>query len=98
MSLYETPTNAVSSFYIGYNPTEAGVAHAAYLIKIGAGFGFISSLCGWYLAIITVCASVGLPCPLPIFDLSTKFGSHTKAAKLEHAGAASQAVNGASKV
>jgi len=29
-------------------------------------------LCGWYLAIVTVCASVGLPCPLPVFDLSTK--------------------------
>ena len=81
---------AAGQFYIGYNPTEAGVAHASYLIQIGAGFGFITAIAGWYLAIITVCASVGLPCPLPIFDLSQKFGAKSEAAKLEHAGNANR--------
>jgi hypothetical protein len=40
-----------------------------------------------YLAIITVCASTGVPCPLPIFDLSQKFFAHNKAQADEHAGA-----------
>lgn len=41
-----------------------------------------------YLAIITVCASTGVPCPLPVFDLSSKVFTHNKeAAKTEHAGA-----------
>ena len=25
-----------------------------------------------YLAVVTVCASTGMPCPLPIFDLGTR--------------------------
>ncbi|KAK5120730.1 hypothetical protein LTR85_006088 [Meristemomyces frigidus] len=78
---------AAGDFYIGYNPTAEGIAHAGYLIKIGGGFGFVTALCGWYLAIITVCASTGVPCPLPIFDLSTKFAAKSRAAQLEHAGA-----------
>ena len=40
-----------------------------------------------YLAIITVCASTGVPCPLPIFDLSQKVFAHNKAQAGEHAGA-----------
>ena len=44
-----------------------------------------------YLAIITVCASTGVPCPLPIFDLSQKFLSkNSDAQKSEHAGAVMQ--------
>lgn len=26
---------------------------------------------GWYLAIVAACQSTGIPCPLPVFDLST---------------------------
>jgi hypothetical protein len=41
-----------------------------------------------YLAVITVCASTGVPCPLPIFDLSQKVLAHNEdAQKAEHAGA-----------
>jgi uncharacterized protein len=40
-----------------------------------------------YLAIITACASTGVPCPLPIFDLSQKVFAHNKAQAGEHAGA-----------
>ena len=39
-----------------------------------------------YLAIITACASTGVPCPLPIFDLSQKLFAHNKAQGGEHAG------------
>ena len=39
-----------------------------------------------YLAIITVCASTGVPCPLPIFDLSQKVFVNSKAQADEHAG------------
>jgi uncharacterized protein len=56
-------------------------------LQIAGGFGFITAIMGWYLAIITVCASTGIPCPLPIFDLSSKIAPHSKAEKLEHAGA-----------
>jgi hypothetical protein len=62
------------------------LAKAAYYLQIAGGFGFITAIMGWYLAIITACASTGLPCPLPIFDLSTKIANHSKAEKLEHAG------------
>ncbi|KAK5133513.1 hypothetical protein LTR08_007650 [Meristemomyces frigidus] len=78
---------AASDFYIGYNPTAEGMAHAAYLLKIGGCFGFVAMLCAWYLCIISVCASTGVPCPLPIFDLSNKFAPKGEAAMREHAGA-----------
>ncbi|KAK4540377.1 hypothetical protein LTR36_009234 [Oleoguttula mirabilis] len=84
---------AAGDFQIGYNPTVEGTAHAFYLIKIGGGFAFVSMVCGWYLAIITVCASTGVPCPLPIFDLSTKIGAKSRAAQLEHAGAVREPVS-----
>lgn len=29
-------------------------------------------ICGWYLALLTVCEAVGIPLPLPVFDLSGK--------------------------
>lgn len=29
-------------------------------------------VCGWYLALLTVCEAVGIPLPLPVFDLSSK--------------------------
>lgn len=48
------------------------LARVEYLLKIGGGFGFIGVVCGWYLALVTVCEAVGLPCPLPIFDLSSR--------------------------
>lgn len=77
---------AAADFYLGYHPTAAGAEHAAYLLLIGGGFGFVTALCGWYLAILQVCASTGVPCPLPVFDLSTKIGANTEAKRLEHAG------------
>jgi hypothetical protein len=50
-----------------------------------------ANLCWRYLAIITVCASTGVPCPLPIFDLSQKVFSHNRnAQKGEHAGAVTE--------
>lgn len=29
-------------------------------------------ICGWYLTLIAACESTGIPCPLPVFDLSTR--------------------------
>ena len=34
----------------------------------------VLALCGWYLAIVTVCASTDVPCPLPTIDLSEMGG------------------------
>ncbi|KAK4982851.1 hypothetical protein LTR66_009061 [Elasticomyces elasticus] len=83
---------AAANFHIGFHPTAAGVAHAGYLIQVAGGFGFVTALMGWYLAIITACASTGVPCPLPIFDLSTKIAPESKAAADERAGAGGSAV------
>lgn len=82
---------AAGNYYIGYHGA-AGLEHAVYLFKIAGGFGFVACLMGWYLAIITVCASTGVPCPLPVFDLSQKVFAGTKAAKDEAAGAGGGAV------
>jgi len=77
---------AAANYQVGYNPTPEGLAYAAKLLKIAGGFGLVTSIMGWYLAIITVCASTGVPCPLPIFDLSQKVFPHSKAIAGEHAG------------
>jgi len=83
---------AAAQWHIAHHPTAAGVAHGLYLFKIGAGFGLVSCICGWYLAIIQVCASVGIPCPLPVMDLSQKLFKDTQAAQDERAGAGGGAV------
>jgi len=77
---------AGGQFQIGYDPTPEGLAYAVKLFKIAGGFGFVTLVVSWYLAIILVCASTGVPCPLPIFDLSQKVFAHSAAQKEEHAG------------
>lgn len=83
---------AAGEFALGKAANAAGVAHALYLFKIAGGFGFVALVMGWYLAIITCCASTGVPCPLPIFDLSTKLFRNDKGAAQEHAGSVSAPV------
>jgi len=79
---------AAGFYQLGYNPTTDGLNHAAYYFKIAGGFGFIALVMGWYLAIITACAATGVPCPLPIFDLSQKVFPNTEnSRRAEHAGA-----------
>jgi len=78
---------AAADWKVAYSAgSPADLERAAYYLQIAGGFGFITAIMGWYLAIITACASTGLPCPLPIFDLSTKIANHSKAENLEHAG------------
>lgn len=84
---------AAGQIAIGKNPTAAGLEHAVYLFKIAGGFGLVAAIMGWYLAIITVCASVGIPCPLPIFDLSTKVFRDSSAVTNEHAGSVTETVS-----
>ncbi|KAI6794444.1 hypothetical protein KC363_g7966 [Hortaea werneckii] len=52
--------------------TAADEEYILKLLQVGGGFGFIGLVAGWYLVIIEVCEAVAIPCPLPIFDLSTK--------------------------
>jgi len=61
---------AAADFAIPHAKTAADVLHIEHLIHIAGGFGFIGLVCGWYLAILTSCAAVNIPCPLPVFDLS----------------------------
>lgn len=56
------------------------IEHVETLLKIGGGFGFLGLVSGWYLAILTACEAVGIPCPLPVFDLSGTFKRKADAA------------------
>lgn len=77
---------AAGYYQLGYNATAAGAAHAFYYFKIGGGFGMITTIMGFYLALIQACASTCVPCPLPVFDLSTKVFPNSEARLNEHAG------------
>ncbi|KAF2028250.1 hypothetical protein EK21DRAFT_70162 [Setomelanomma holmii] len=63
---------AAADFSVGSATTAADLAHIGKLLKIAGGFGFLGLLAGWYLAILTACEAVGIPCPLPVLDLSSK--------------------------
>ena len=85
---------AAANFQLGHNPTPEGIAYATKLFLIAGGFGMVAAIMGWYLAIITACASTGVPCPLPIFDLSTKVFRNSNAKTNEHAGAVTERMDG----
>lgn len=63
---------AAADFYVPSITTLADISHLELLLRLAGGFGMIGAVCGWYLCILTSCAAVGIPCPLPVFDLSTK--------------------------
>ena len=63
---------AAADFLIPSAATLADQEYILKLLKIGGGFGFIGLVCGWYVTIIVACETTGVPCPLPIFDLSGK--------------------------
>lgn len=67
---------AAADFAVPHATTAADVAHINTLLKFAGSFGLIGFFCGWYLILITVCDAVGLPCPLPVFDLSSKVFPH----------------------
>jgi hypothetical protein len=64
---------AAADFSVASAKTAADLAHIEKLLKIAGGFGFLGLLSGWYLAILTACEAVGIPCPLPVGDLSGMF-------------------------
>lgn len=59
------------------------------LLKVALWKGAMWLMLGYrYLALITACASTGVPCPLPVFDLSQRlFVDNVKGQKSEHDGA-----------
>lgn len=63
---------AAADFAVPHVQTAADLEHVLHLLRIGGGFGMLGVVCGWYLALVTVCEAVGLPLPLPVFDLSSK--------------------------
>lgn len=74
---------AAANFAVPHVKTAADLAHVVTLLHVAGGFAFLPTICGWYLAILTSCAAVGIPCPLPVLDLSSKvFAKHND---LEHA-------------
>jgi len=74
---------AAAEFATGTATTAADGAHVLYLLKIAGGFGLVTAIAGWYLAILLACASTGVPCPLPAFDLSQKLFTRSRAAAIE---------------
>ncbi|KAK3620954.1 hypothetical protein LTR56_023090 [Elasticomyces elasticus] len=50
--------------HIGYDPTPQGLDHAAYLFEVGAGLGFVTVICGWFMAVVAACEAGGIPCPI----------------------------------
>ncbi|RDI83134.1 hypothetical protein Vi05172_g6875 [Venturia inaequalis] len=77
---------AAAEFAIGTAKTAADGAHILFLIKVAGGFGLVTAISGWYLAIQLACASTGVPCPLPAMDLSTKLFRSSEAAAIERGG------------
>ena len=63
---------AAADFSVASATTEADLEHINTLLRCAGGFGFLGLISGWYLAILTACEAVGIPCPLPVFDLSSK--------------------------
>jgi hypothetical protein len=63
---------AAADFAVPHATTAADLEHIGLLLRIGGGFGMLGVICGWYLALLTVMEAVGLPSPLPVFDLSSK--------------------------
>ncbi len=63
---------AAADFRVGHATTEADIEHINKLLHIAGGFGFIGLVRGRYLAILTACEGVGIPCPLRVHDLSSK--------------------------
>ncbi|KNG50748.1 glycoside hydrolase family 3 protein [Stemphylium lycopersici] len=63
---------AAADFNLAFNGVEADIEHIDMLLRVAGGFGFLGLISGWYLAILTACEAVGIPCPLPVFDLSSK--------------------------
>lgn len=63
---------AAADFAVPSATTTAEVAHVLYLLKVAGSCGFVSMICGWYLAFLEVCQAVGIPNPMPVFDLSSK--------------------------
>lgn len=74
---------AAAEFATGTATTAEDVSHVLNLIKIAGGFGLVTTIAGWYLAILLACASTGVPCPLPAMDLSTSLFTKSKAAAIE---------------
>jgi len=64
--------SAAADFSVPSAKTEADLEHITTMLRCAGGFGFLGLISGWYLTILTACEAVGIPCPLPVLDLSSK--------------------------
>ncbi|EOA88302.1 uncharacterized protein SETTUDRAFT_176858 [Exserohilum turcica Et28A] len=63
---------AAANFNIAAHGTATDMAYVKTLLKAGGAFGLMSAVVGWYLVLVTVCEMAAIPCPLPVFDLSSR--------------------------
>jgi succinate-acetate transporter protein len=62
---------AAADFSIASTTNKADLEHINTLLRCAGEFGFLGLISGWYLATVTACEAVGIPYPLPAFDLSS---------------------------
>ncbi|BGP27573.1 hypothetical protein JCM10295v2_006545 [Rhodotorula toruloides] len=58
----------LSTIYIKL--AKASASHLPGLLKAAGAFGFLTTVCGWYLLLVLILDSTGWPIKLPVGDLS----------------------------
>jgi succinate-acetate transporter protein len=53
--------------YIPLGPTQHNLLQ---LLQVAGAFGFLAALCGWYILVVLIFGTTGIPIQLPIGDLS----------------------------
>ena len=74
-------TIAASDWQLAQGNMEAGMN-----LQVAAGaFAFVACLCGWYLFLVQMLASVDFPVNLPVFDMSSTVKGATERRKAKEA-------------
>lgn len=57
---------------------QAKTAHLNTLMKAAGAMGFLTCICGWYLLVVLIFGSTGIPLALPVGDLSNFMSGRRK--------------------
>lgn len=67
-----------------FNVAEGKAALAAKCQEAAGAFAFVTCLCGWYIFLAIMLASVDFPFSLPLFDLSGLVKGASEKQKVHH--------------